>query len=122
MISRASRVPAALRLFIVLLVLVPSAVFSATTGPASEENDPVSRVEAHYRDLSDLTATVVQKNFLKSIEKTQTFEGTLSIKRPGKLRLEYTNGQLIVQGLRAGQYSRCLLAGCGEHPGRFRGP
>jgi chaperone LolA len=59
-------------------------------------SDAVQAIEDHYRDLADLTAKVVQKNFLKSVEKTQTFEGTLAIKRPGKLRLDYTNGQVIV--------------------------
>ncbi len=58
--------------------------------------DLVGLIEAHYRGLRDLTATVVQKNHLKAIDKTQTFEGRLSIKRPGRLRLEYTNGQTIV--------------------------
>jgi outer membrane lipoprotein carrier protein len=58
--------------------------------------DVVVAVENHYRDLSDLTAKVIQKNVLKSIGKTQKFEGTLWIKKPGKLRLEYSNGQLIL--------------------------
>lgn len=58
--------------------------------------DAIAAVEAHYRDLVDLTAKVVQKNFLKSVDKTQTFDGSLFIKKPGKLRLEYTNGQVIV--------------------------
>jgi outer membrane lipoprotein carrier protein len=69
--------------------------------------DAVEAIEAHYRELVDLTAKVVQKNFLKSVEKIQTFEGTLAIKRPGKLRLDYTNGQLIVvDGKEAWFYSK----------------
>ena len=59
-------------------------------------DEAVTAVEQHYQGLTDLTAKVVQKNFLKSLDKTQTFEGSLRIKKPGKLRLEYTNGQLIV--------------------------
>ena len=53
-------------------------------------------IEKHYAALTDLTAKVSQKNRLKTIGKTQTFEGTLSVKRPGRLRLDYTNGQTIV--------------------------
>jgi outer membrane lipoprotein carrier protein len=68
----------------------------ATMVPDAVGTDAVQAIEAHYRDLVDLTAKAVQKNFLKSVEKTQRFEGTLAIKRPGKLRLEYTNGQVIV--------------------------
>ena len=86
-----------------------AATGSALSTPTSTAllADAVEAVEAHYRDLVDLTAKVVQKNFLKSVEKTQKFEGTLSIKKPGKLRLEYTNGQVIViDGREAWFYSK----------------
>lgn len=56
----------------------------------------VRSVENHYRELTDLTAKVTQKNRLKALGKTQVFEGTLFIKKPGRLRIEYTNGQIIV--------------------------
>ncbi|MHB8844689.1 MAG: LolA family protein [Nitrospirota bacterium] len=87
----------------------PAATVSAVSTPTgtTSPGDAVAAVEAHYRDLVDLTATVVQKNFLKSVGKTQTFEGTLAIKKPGKLRLEYTNGQVIaVDGKEAWFYSK----------------
>lgn len=74
-------------------VLAPGAIKPAYTQTVQ---DVVASVEDHYRDLSDLTAKVIQKNVLKSIGKTQKFEGTLWIKKPGKLRLEYSNGQLIL--------------------------
>jgi len=74
-------------------VLLPRAIMPAY---AQTVQDVVASVENHYRDLSDLTAKVIQKNVLKSIGKTQKFEGTLWIKKPGKLRLEYSNGQLIL--------------------------
>jgi outer membrane lipoprotein carrier protein len=74
-------------------VLSPGAIKPAY---AQSVQDVVASVENHYRDLSDLTAKVIQKNVLKSIGKTQKFEGTLWIKKPGKLRLEYSNGQLIL--------------------------
>jgi outer membrane lipoprotein carrier protein len=74
-------------------VLSPGAIKPAY---AQTVQDVVASVENHYRDLSDLTAKVIQKNVLKSIGKTQKFEGTLWIKKPGKLRLEYSNGQLIL--------------------------
>lgn len=81
------------------LALIAVAMFLLLSAPmahAQTAQDVVTSVENHYRDLSDLTAKVVQKNVLKSIGKTQTFEGTLFIKKPGKLRLEYSNGQLIL--------------------------
>jgi outer membrane lipoprotein carrier protein len=78
-----------------------------TAAPAGGERDLVRSIEDHYRNLTDLTAKVVQRNYLKSVDKTQAFEGVLSIKRPGKLKLEYTNGQtIVVDGKEAWFYSR----------------
>ena len=85
-------------------VVISEAVMTVPTATAP---DLIGLVEAHYRDLGDLTAKVVQKNYLKSVNKTQTFEGTLAIKRPGRLRLEFTNGQIIViDGKEAWFYSK----------------
>lgn len=74
----------------------PAVTASSVTAPSAIPADAITAIEAHYRDLVDLTAKVVQKNFLKSVDKTQTFDGSLFIKKPGNLRLEYTNGQVIV--------------------------
>ncbi|MFA5074369.1 MAG: outer membrane lipoprotein carrier protein LolA [Nitrospirota bacterium] len=74
---------------------------------AVSQNDLVSVVENHYQSVQDITASVSQKNVLKAIGKTQTFEGTLFIKKPGKLRIEYTNGQIIlIDGKTALFYSK----------------
>jgi chaperone LolA len=92
---------------IVVLLLLFSA--SAATRPARAQavSDVVSSVENHYRDVADITARVAQKNLLKAIGKTQKFEATLLIKKPGKLRLDYTNGQVIlVDGKSALFYSK----------------
>jgi outer membrane lipoprotein carrier protein len=83
------------------------AALAGNNARAQSVQDVVSAVENHYRDLVDLTATVVQKNHMKAIGKTQTFEGTLWIKKPGKLRIDYTNGQvLLVEGKAALFYSK----------------
>ena len=67
----------------------------------------IRSIEGHYRALRDLTAHVVQKNELKSIGKTQSFEGTLLLKKPGRLRIDYTNGQVILlDGKNALLYSK----------------
>jgi len=96
---------------IILTVTTASTSHALDSSPAvtasASPTDAVSAIEGHYRDLVDLTAKVVQKNFLKSVDKTQTFDGSLSIKKPGKLRLEYTNGQVIViDGREAWFYSK----------------
>ena len=85
----------------------PVVTAPAVTAPAAAPTDAVTTIEAHYRELVDLTAKVLQKNFLKSVGKTQTFDGSLSIKKPGKLRLEYTNGQtIVIDGKEAWFYSK----------------
>ena len=87
---------------VILLVITASSLYARESAPVvtapvvTAPADAIMSIEAHYRELADLTAKVVQKNFLKSVDKTQTFEGILSIKKPGKLRIEYTNGQVIV--------------------------
>ena len=85
-------------------------ILAAQTGnevAAQPVQDVVASVENHYREVQDLSAKVTQKNFLKAVGKTQTFEGTLWIKKPGKLRLDYTNGQvLLVDGTSALFYSK----------------
>jgi outer membrane lipoprotein carrier protein len=91
------------------IALIPLIAASGLLQPASAQplHDVAAAVENHYRDLTDLTAKVVQKNVLTSIGKTQKFDGTLFIKKPGKLRLEYSNGQLIlIDGTAALFYSK----------------
>jgi len=89
---------------LVFFVLAP--VVGRTAG-AQTVQEVVQAVEAHYRDLTDVTARVSQKNILRSVGRTQTFDGMLRIKKPGRLRLEFTNGQLIVvSGKAALLYSR----------------
>lgn len=79
-----------------LSLFVFTLLFAALSASAAPVDNAVAAIEQHYRDFTDLTARVVQKNHLRSLGKTQTFDGRLWIKKPGKLRLDYTNGQLIV--------------------------
>jgi outer membrane lipoprotein carrier protein len=96
---------------IVLTVAVASVSYALDSSPAvtalATPPDAVAAIEAHYRELVDLTAKVTQKNYLKSVDKTQTFDGNLSIKRPGMLRLDYMNGQtIVIDGREAWFYSQ----------------
>ena len=81
--------------------------FATPPAAAQSVDEAVQAVENHYRELADLTAKVVQKNHLKALDKTQTFDAVIRIRKPGKLRLDYTNGQVIlVDGKAALFYSR----------------
>jgi outer membrane lipoprotein carrier protein len=106
-----SKMQVSLLLIVLSMVLPASGIAAEQSSPAvtasAAPNDAVTVIEAHYQKLVDLTAKVVQKNFLKSVDKTQTFDGSLTIKKPGKLRLEYTNGQtIVIDGKEAWFYSK----------------
>lgn len=90
------------------ILRVTAVLFLASNSAhAQTTQDVVAVIENHYQQVSDLTAKVIQKNHLKAVDKTQKFEGTLLIKKPGKLRIDYTNGQLIlVDGKAALLYSK----------------
>jgi outer membrane lipoprotein carrier protein len=95
------------RLVAIALVMLFTVYAAIKQAHAQTAQDVVASVENHFRDLADLTSKVTQKNVLKSIGKTQKYEGTLFIKKPGKLRLEYSNGQLIlIDGKAALLYSK----------------
>ena len=92
-----------LGLAVVLACCLP--VRAAETSPAMDE--VVRSIESRYGALTDLTAKITQKNFLKSVGKTQTFDGIVLIRKPGKLRIEYSNGQTItIDGKDAWFYSK----------------
>jgi outer membrane lipoprotein carrier protein len=91
----------------IISIVFITATCSSPAAHAQTVQEVVTTVENHYSEMKDLSSKVVQKNMLKSIGKTQTFEGTLLIKKPGKLRLDYTNGQVIlVDGKAALFYSK----------------
>jgi outer membrane lipoprotein carrier protein len=106
-----SKIQASIQLIVLSMVLPASGIAAEQSSPAvtvsAAPTDAVAVIEAHYQKLVDLTAKVIQKNFLKSVDKTQTFDGSLTIKKPGKLRLEYTNGQtIVIDGKEAWFYSK----------------
>jgi len=92
----------------ILLALVSCVCMGAAAfGAGQPDQDVIAAVEKHYSGLTNLAARVVQKNYYKSMDKTQKFDGQLWIEKPGRLRLDYSNGQVIlVNGKDALFYSR----------------
>jgi len=90
-----------------LFLVLAAAMVTQQPAAAQSVDEDVQAVEHHYRELIDLTANVVQKNHLKALDRTQTFDAVLRIRKPGRLRLDYSNGQVIlVDGKAALFYSR----------------
>jgi outer membrane lipoprotein carrier protein len=83
-------------LALIVFLLAFSAVSAALPAQAQSVQEVVDSVENHYGALKTLTAKVTQKNRLKAVGMTQKFDGTLWIEKPGKLRLDYTNGQVLL--------------------------
>ncbi len=84
--SSDSRIRAGLgRLLVLLLVAVP---LPATAAPTLEE--AVQHLESAYKGIRDLRATFQQAAFNRTLNQTLEAKGTIYVKKPGRLRWEYT--------------------------------
>ncbi|MBI1846545.1 MAG: outer membrane lipoprotein chaperone LolA, partial [Candidatus Rokubacteria bacterium] len=76
------------RLLGVALVLI-FALLPARSAAAQSLEDVVAGVEGAYARIADLKADFIQQAFNKSLGQTIKAEGTVYLKRPGKMRWEY---------------------------------
>ena len=63
--------------------------------------DEVARIQEAYRNISDMKAGFVQKNYMKDLGRTDTYRGILFIKRPSKMKWEYKGDkpqEIIING------------------------
>jgi outer membrane lipoprotein carrier protein len=72
---------------LVLSLLLPAGVAAASTAALDEA---VQRLEAAYKAIRDLKAGFQQAAFNRTLNQTLEAKGTLYLKKPGKLRWEYT--------------------------------
>lgn len=70
-------------LFVLTYIVYPASCI------ASSADDEVARIQEAYRNISDMKAGFVQKNYMKDLGRTDTYKGILFIKRPSKMRCEY---------------------------------
>lgn len=75
-------------LSLLLACATPAAGTGATTPPTLDE--AVRRLEATYRGITDLKAGFDQSAVNRTLNQTIEARGTLYLKKPGKLRWEYT--------------------------------
>ena len=88
-----------LRLRALALAAAPLALATAAPAPvAAQANNGLSQVQAHLRAVDTMTA-----RFTQTDQGGRSLSGTLSIKRPGKIRFDYgrTANMLIVGDGRA---------------------
>jgi outer membrane lipoprotein carrier protein len=88
--------------FSFLLILLPVWLWPLSSPAATLSLDQVlSRVQEQYEVHQDFKASFVQESFIKSLGKKQQAEGTVSFKKPGKMRWIYrqpTKQEIISDG------------------------
>ena len=70
--------------------LLPAAILVAAPALAAESPD-LARLKAHLTAVQTMTA-----NFTQTDAKGRTATGTLQLKRPGRVRFEYSGGDLLL--------------------------
>lgn len=68
-----------------------AAAVLAAVAPASAQTGTLSQVQAHLRALDTMTA-----NFSQTARDGKTLTGTLTLKRPGRIRFQYKKGVPIL--------------------------
>ncbi len=72
--------------------LAPVAIVAAAV-PAQAQNSDLARVEQHLAGVQSMTASFTQTD-----ARNRTARGTLQMKRPGRIRFEYSGGDLLLVG------------------------
>ena len=70
--------------------VLPAAMLAAAPAIAAESPD-LARLKAHLNAVQTMTA-----NFTQTDAKGRTSTGTLQLKRPGRVRFEYSGGDLLL--------------------------
>jgi chaperone LolA len=79
------------RLFfiIVFLLFTVHSAFGGSLFTAFAADDEAARIQEAYKNIIDIKAGFVQKNYMKDLDRTDTYKGVLFIKRPSKMRWQY---------------------------------
>jgi outer membrane lipoprotein carrier protein len=79
---------------------------SAKAGdPEGDARTVMNRVKARLNSLSTLSCSFRREHVWKALEKTQRIEGTIRLKKPGKLRVEYPAQTIVSDGKTAWTYT-----------------
>jgi outer membrane lipoprotein-sorting protein len=71
--------------------LLPLAAVTAAAAPAATESPDLTRLKSHLTSVQTMTA-----NFTQTDAKGRTDSGTLQMKRPGRIRFEYSGGDVLL--------------------------
>ncbi len=76
-------------LLVIILALIPSNIRGEANIEGEKSADILTRVQATYRDVNDLTADFVQQSYIEGFD-AKSFKGKLFLKKPGMVRWDYT--------------------------------
>jgi outer membrane lipoprotein-sorting protein len=72
-------------------IAAPAALVAAPVPAVAAESADFDQVQTHLRAVQSMTA-----NFVQTDGKGRTARGTLQLKRPGRIRFEYSGGDLLL--------------------------
>src|SRR5262245_39251546 len=111
-------------LAVALLLAASSPATAAAAPPTLDE--AVQQLEATYKAVRDLKASFQQAAFHRTLNQTQEAKGTLFLKKPGRLRWEYTAPtpqEIVSDGQRLWVYTPELKqVNVSDAPGALVGP
>lgn len=70
------------------LVIILQALFSPSVR-GEDVDDAVSRIQKAYEGITDMKGSFVQKNIIKDLNKSDTYNGEFFVKRPLKMKWAY---------------------------------
>lgn len=74
---------------VIFCIMQASCFVYPASGIATSTDDEVIKIQEAYKTITDIKASFIQKSFIKDLKRTDTFTGSLYIKRPSKMRWEY---------------------------------
>jgi chaperone LolA len=74
---------------IILLLTILAVTLTSTLSFAANTDDAVTRIQKAYEGIKDMKGTFIQKNVIKDLNKTDTYNGEFFIKRPLKMKWAY---------------------------------
>ncbi|MBA3510611.1 outer membrane lipoprotein carrier protein LolA [Sphingomonas sp.] len=74
-----------------LSIAAPAALLAAPAPAVAAESADLAKVQAHLKAVQSMTA-----NFVQTDGKGRSARGTLQLKRPGRIRFEYSGGDVLL--------------------------
>ncbi len=75
--------------FFLSVFLFPVTCYLSPVMASETANDAVNRIQKEFELIKGISGRFAQKSYIKDLEQTHEFNGTFSLKKPGKMMWEY---------------------------------